>query len=109
MCQAQYAKVIAVNKTKFSPSRNYIHKSNKLIYNYIYSIIKQIYFKAFICNYIGKVPKKIKDRTIYFSHSGLSKEVTLKQSKSEDVSHVRIWVKNVQVVGMTPPKILRQK
>ena len=46
---------------------------------------------------------------IYFSHSGLSEEVTLKQSKSEDVSHMRIWVKNVQVVGMTRPKILRQK
>ena len=98
-----------MNKTKFSQSRNYIHKSNKLIYNYIYSIIKQIYFKAFTCNYIGKVPKKIKGGAIYFSHSGLSEEVTLKQSKSEDVSHVRIWVKNVQVVGMTPPKILRQK
>lgn len=46
---------------------------------------------------------------MYFSHSGLSEEVTLKQSKSEDVSHMRIWVKNMQVLGMTRPKILRQK
>ena len=75
-----------MNKTKFTPSRNYIHKSNKLIYNYIYSIIKQIYFNAFTCNYIGKVPEKIKGGAIYFSHSGLSEEVTLRQSKSEDVS-----------------------